>query len=96
MNDLKNSNLGNHSIFKRGVHFNYRTNQFWSSLCYDLVIEQTLMESLKTSRGLTHGSKMTEEQQTLWTLSATIMFDYNITIQDLNEIIFIACEQHKY
>ena len=47
--------------FQDRFHVIRRTNQFWAGLSCDLVIEQTLMRSLKSTCGLTHGSKMTEE-----------------------------------
>ena len=53
------------------------------------------MRSFQASKGLTYGIKMTEEQRTLWTLSAAIMSDYNIVMQDFNEITCSTREQYK-
>ena len=44
--------------FSRGFHVIRRSNDFWAGLSSDLVIEQTLMRSLKSSGGLTHGIGM--------------------------------------
>ncbi|KAG7163747.1 hypothetical protein Hamer_G002985 [Homarus americanus] len=41
--------------FSRGFHVIRRSNQCWAGLSSDLVSEQTLMRSLKSSGGLTHG-----------------------------------------
>ena len=81
--------------FKDGFHVIRRTNQFWAGLSCDLVIEQTLMRSLKSTGGLTHGSKMTEEQRALWTMSAPITSEFNIAMQVFNDLTYTTSEQHK-
>jgi hypothetical protein len=78
-----------------GYHVIRRSNQFWSGIGCDLAIEQTLMRSLKTSGGLTHGSKMTEGQRVLWTASAPAMSEYNAAMQDFNDVAYTTSEQHK-
>ncbi|KAG1696934.1 Alpha-N-acetylgalactosaminidase [Nymphon striatum] len=65
------------------------------ALSCDLVIEQTLMRSVKGTGGLTHGSKMTEEQRALWTMSAPIMSECNIAVQEFNDLAYTTSEQHK-
>src|SRR6218665_3422664 len=54
--------------FENGYHFIRRSNQFWAGLSSDLVIEQTLMRSLKTCGCLTRGSGLSDEQRALWTM----------------------------
>ncbi len=44
--------------FINGFHVIRRSDKFWSGLSSDLVIEQTLMRSLKSTGGLTRGSGM--------------------------------------
>ena len=56
--------------FMNGFHVIRRTNQYWAGLGSDLVIEQNLMQSLKSTGGLTHGSGMTEHQKACWTMCA--------------------------
>ena len=56
--------------FEEGFHVVRRSDTSWAGLGSDLVIEQTLMRSLKSTGGLTHGSGMSEEQISLWTMSA--------------------------
>ena len=56
--------------FMNRFHVIRRTNQHWAGLGSDLVIEQTLMRSLKSTGGLTHGSGMTEHQRACWTMCA--------------------------
>ena len=54
--------------FEAGFHVVQRSNRLWAGLSTDLVIEQVLMRSLKTSGGLTRGGGMTERQQVIWLL----------------------------
>ena len=61
----------------------------------DLVIEQTLIRSLKSSGGLTHGSGMTEEQRFLWTMSSPVCSEHNFAMSDFNKSAFSTSKQHK-
>ena len=56
--------------FSDGLHVIRRTNQYWAGLGSGLVIERTLMRSLKSTGGLTRGSG-------IWTMSAPISSEYN-------------------
>jgi len=49
--------------FIQDLHVVRRSNRFWAGLSTDLVIEQVLLRSLKTSGGLTRGRSMTETQR---------------------------------
>ena len=42
-------------IFEKGLHVVRRSDRYWAGLSSDLVIEQVLMRSLKTTAGLTRG-----------------------------------------
>ena len=44
-----------------GLHVVRRSDRFWAGLSPDLVIQQALMHSLKTSGILTRGRGMTEK-----------------------------------
>ena len=81
--------------FSRGFHVIRRSNQFWAGLSSDLVIEQTLMRSLKSSGGLTHGSGMTDEMRALWTMSTPITSEYNHAMQEFNDLTYTTSEQHR-
>ena len=50
--------------FEKGLHVIRRSSHSWTGLSSDLVIEQTLMKSLKgrPTGGLTHGGGMSEQQ----------------------------------
>ena len=65
MSELENRHPDVYLKFVNGRHVVGRSNKFWAGLSSDLVIEQTLMRSFKTSGGLTHGSGMNEEQRSL-------------------------------
>jgi 5'-3' exonuclease len=81
--------------FVLGCHVVRRSNQFWAGLSSDLVIEQTLMRSLKSTGGLTRGSGMTEDQRSLWTLSTPITSEYNNAMQEFSNLSYTTSEQHK-
>ena len=81
--------------FQNGYHVIRRSNQFWAGLSSDLVIEQTLMRSLKTCGGLTRGSGMSEEQIALWTMSTPISAQYNAAMQEFTNLSYSTSEQHK-
>ena len=55
MSELENRHPDVYLKFVNGRHV-VRSSKFWAGLSSDLVIEQTLMRSLKTSGGLTHGN----------------------------------------
>ena len=52
--------------FSDGLHVVRRADPFWAGLSPDLVIEQVLMRSIKTTGGLTRGRGMTETQRLVW------------------------------
>ena len=53
--------------FRKGLHVVRRTDKYWAALGCAMVIEQTLMGSLKWNGGLTRGSGMIDEQRIVWT-----------------------------
>ena len=57
------------SALSEGFYVICRSNRLWAGLSSDLVIEQVLIRSFKTSGGLTLGHGMTENQRLLWLLS---------------------------
>ena len=71
-------------------------NKCWARRSSDLVIEQTLMRSVKSAGGLTRGSGMTEDMQNLWTLSTPVTSEYNIAMQDFTNLTYTTSMQHKY
>ncbi|KAH3808064.1 hypothetical protein DPMN_136413 [Dreissena polymorpha] len=73
-----------------------RSNQCWEGLRSDLVIEQRLMRSSKNTSGLTRSSGTTKEMENLWALSALVTSECNTAMQDLTDLTYTTCPQHKY
>jgi hypothetical protein len=84
-----------HNLFSQGLHVVRRTDQFWAGLSPDLVIEQTLMRTLKGRGGLTHGSGMDVNNITHWTLSLPITSSYNAALQEFEGLTTTSNDQHK-
>jgi len=66
-----------------------------AGLSSDLVNEQVLMRSLKTSGGLTRGSGMTENQRLLWLLSRPACAEVNLAMQEFIGVNYNTGEQNK-
>jgi hypothetical protein len=81
--------------FNKGLHVIRRSNRLWAGLSSDLVIEQVLMRSLKTSGGLTQGRGMTERQRLLWLLSRSACAEVNQAMQELTGVNYNTGEQNK-
>ena len=68
MSNLEKKHPEVYQKFVTGHHV-VRSDLYWAGLSTDLIIEQTLMRSMKSIGGLTHGRGLTEEQQAVWLLS---------------------------
>ena len=77
---------------KRVIH---RSDRFWAGLSTDLIIEQVLMRSVKTTGGLTRGRGMTESQRATWLLSMPACADVNGAMQQFAGSSYTTSEQHK-
>ena len=95
MSNLEEKHSDVYRKFLDGFHVVRRSNQCWAGLSSDLVIEQTLMRSLKGTGGLTRGSGMTEDMRNLWTLSAPVTSEYNSAMQDFTDLTYTTSPQHK-
>ncbi|GFO27370.1 hypothetical protein PoB_005387500 [Plakobranchus ocellatus] len=71
------------SAFLAGYHVLRRSDRFWAGLSTDLVIEQTLMRSMKSVGGLTRGRGMGDLQLTQWLLSRPACADMNSAMQEV-------------
>ena len=76
-------------------HVVLRSDCQWAGLSTDLVIEQVLMRSVKTSRGLTRGRGMTEQQRTTWLLSMLACAEVNRAMLELTGVKFGSYHQNK-
>ena len=72
-----------------------RTDRFWAGLSTDLVIEQVLMRTLKSTGGLTRGRGMEETQRTRWLLAMPACASVNESMQNLTGTHYCTSEQHK-
>ena len=66
---LSNEKLWLYQLFIDGKHAVRPSSHYWSGLRSDLVIEQTLMRSLKSSGGLTRGRGFEDNVRHLWVKS---------------------------
>ena len=81
--------------FKEGLHVVRRSDRYWAGLSSDLIIEQVLMRSMKTSGGLTRGRGMTEQQRLIWLLSMPACAEVNKTMQELTGVSYNTGEQNQ-
>ena len=82
--------------FQNGLHVVRRSDRYWAGLSPDLVIEQVLMRSIKTTGGLSlRGRGMTETQCLVWLLSTIACSEVNLVMQELMSVNFLTSEQHK-
>ena len=95
MKDLPATHPVVYENFIAGHHVVRRSNRYWAGLSTDLVIEQVLMRSLKTSGGLTRGRGLTEVQRLVWLFSMPACAEINEAMQELTGIKCDTSEQHK-
>ena len=95
MQDLPKSHPHIDRLFQSGHHVIRRTDRFWAGLSTDLVIEQVLMRSLKSTGGLTRGRGMTENQRVQWLLSLPQCAETNEAMQKLTDVNYATSDQHK-
>ena len=92
---LKDDNPEVHQKFQSGFHVIWHSSQYWADLGSDLVIEQTLMRSLKSQGGLTRGSGISKHQRTVWAMLSTVSSAYNLAMQELIVRSYATSEQRK-
>ena len=81
--------------FAQGFHVARRSSRLWAGLSSDLMIEQVLMRSMKTSGGLTRGRGMAEQQRLTWLLSMPACSETNRAMQELTGVKYSTGEQNK-
>jgi hypothetical protein len=95
MMSLENKHPEVYQQFLVGNHVVRRTDRYWGGLSTDLIIEQVLMRSLKSTGGLTRGRGMSESQRTLWLLSMPACAEMNQSMQEFSGMNFVTSEQHQ-
>lgn len=95
MSSLETDHPDVYRKFEAGFHVVGRSNRLWAGVSMDLVIEQELMRSLKTSGGLTRGRGMTERQRVIWLLSMLACAEMNRAMLELTSVSYSIEEQNK-
>ena len=95
MQELPDTHPDIQKRFEEGYHVVRRSERYWAGLSTDLIIEQVLMRSVKTSGGLTRGKGMTEIQRLVWLMSMPLCVGVNDAMQELTGITYETSEQHK-
>ncbi|KAG1670492.1 Sulfotransferase family cytosolic 2B member 1 [Nymphon striatum] len=80
--------------FQEGQHDVRRSGRFWAGLWSDLVIEQTLMRSIKSSGGLTRGRGFEENVRHLWVSSISYTAAVHEAMSSLSGVKASSSEQH--
>ena len=93
--DLPEAHPDIYSKFLDGNHVVRRSERYWAGLSSDLIIEQVLMRSMKSSGGLTRGRGLTEAQRLLWTMAMPACAEINEGFQELTGVKYNTSEQHK-
>ena len=84
-----------HKQFIMGNHTLRRSERYWAGLSTDLVIEQVLMRSLKSTGGVTRGRGMSETQMAVWLMSLPANAELNNAMQQFIGTTFATSNQHK-
>ena len=80
--------------FTKGEHAVKRSNNSWAGLWSDLVIDQTLMRSVKSRGGLTRGRGINESVQHMWVLTSNYSASMHDAMTNLTGIVTKSSEQH--
>jgi hypothetical protein len=80
--------------FQEGQHAVRRSGRYWAGLWSDLVIEQTLMRSIKSSGGLTRGQGFKENVRHLWVSSIIYTAAVHEAMSSLSGVKASSSEQH--
>ena len=94
MGKLETDHPDVYRAFNKGYHVVRRSDRFWAGLSSDLVIEQVLMKSVKSTGGMTRGRGMSEAQRAQWLLSMPSCSDINSSMQTITSIEYKTSEQH--
>ncbi|XP_065662104.1 uncharacterized protein LOC136084858 [Hydra vulgaris] len=79
---------------KSGYHCIRRKDRYWAGLWPDLVIEQCMMRSIKSSGGLTRGRDMSESTRNLWISTLHECGAVHDSMSTLTKHRFESSQQH--
>ena len=94
MLSLLQTNPWLHQKSQEGQHAVRRSERYWAGLWTDLVIEQTLMRSIKSRGVLTRGRGFKENVRHLWVNSINYTAALHEAVTALSDIRFGTSEQH--
>ncbi|VDI27019.1 Hypothetical predicted protein [Mytilus galloprovincialis] len=94
MLNLKTAHPDVYTHFMCGHHVIRRSDRLWAGLSTDLIIEQVLMRSIKSTGGLTRGRGMGEAQRTQWLLAMPVCAEYNNAMQQVTGAGYKSSDQH--
>lgn len=84
-----------YELFTTKGHFTIRrSNKFWSGIWTDMTIKQTLMKTMKSIGGLTHGRGIKDSVLTMWTLGMIFLQNVCEEIEKYCDVSFTTSEQH--
>ena len=96
MTDLPQSNPWLYKqLTVEGHHFIHRSDKYKAGLWPDLVIEQVLMQSIKSRGGLTRGRSMSESACTLWVRSMHTCGTLHQAMASLTDHHHATSDQHE-
>ena len=81
--------------FSSGLHSIQRSDAYWAGLSSDLIIEQILMRSIKTSSGMTHGRGIKEIQRLTWLLAMPARSEISQGMEEFTQTKFTSSNQHR-
>ena len=83
-----------YKAFADGHHVIRRSDRYWAGLSSDLVIEQVLMKSVKSTGGMTRGRGMSESHRAQWLLSMPACIAINGSMQVFTTVDYQTSDQH--
>ena len=81
--------------FEDGNFIVRRSDRYWAGLPCDLIIEQVLLRSLKTTGGLTRGPGMSDVTRAIWLMSKPVCSEYGYNMEEDIGVLFTTSEQHR-
>ena len=95
MSKLERDNIDVYQFCARISAVRRTEGRVWAGLSPDLVIEQTLMQSLKSTAGLTRGTGFKVVQRNAYLFSRPACAKISAAIQELTGKLYSTSEQHK-
>ena len=92
---FENTNSKAYLRFENGGSVTRRSERCWVGFPNDLVTEQILMRSFKTTGGLKRGGGMSDVHKTIRLFSKPISLEYSTKMEEAINVLHTTTEQHK-